>query len=318
MDGMRRRVQVAGDGRGELSGACLGYLDAHPCGWIENHRTGLRVDWSSQVRNAALAAQDRARANSQAAERREEREKARAEQYERTAEEAVARWSVAKPVDGRNHPCLERKGVRSFGLREDEQGNLLVPLRDIHGKLWSLQSIEPDGTQSIPRNSSMAGKFYAMGPVGTRTMFIAQGYPTAATLVEATRQAAVVAFSPGNLEPVARALRERHPDRTIFIVADGEQKRELDGKPNGSRQQAEEAARAVGGHVLVPRFERGQGTNWNDLARTAGIEEVQAQLEVGLARAQRQELAAVEEQAQRAARQSRMETREPARAEISL
>ena len=43
-----------------------------------------------------------------------------------------------------SHPYLERKMVRSYGLRL--WGNqLLIPLHDEAGKLVSLQSIDPDG-----------------------------------------------------------------------------------------------------------------------------------------------------------------------------
>ena len=90
------------------------------------------------------------------------RAKAMQEQQERAAAECHDLWNAARPVD--THPYLTSKGVPSHGLRQgiagqqitvwkDDgeprvislKGKLFVPMRDVHGKLWSLQYINDDG-----------------------------------------------------------------------------------------------------------------------------------------------------------------------------
>jgi putative DNA primase/helicase len=203
--------------------------------------------------------------------------------------------------------------VKSHGLRQDEKGNLLIPLHDVDGKLWSLQVIRRDGIKSIARDSRMTGNFYAMGPLETApAVIIAEGYATGATVREATGYPVVVAFSAGNLKPVAEALRAKYLDKALYIAADNDHEREQQGKPNVGREKAEEAARAADAHVLLPRLEKGQGTDWNDLALAAGMAEVRVQLEAALTGVQRQELVAERQQEHTTPREAATQSREPA------
>jgi putative DNA primase/helicase len=77
MDGKLRRVPVEGDRKGQRSGAYVGHLDAHPAGFLENFRTGVRENWKSQTPREALSADARARLIAEAAESRRQRDAAR-------------------------------------------------------------------------------------------------------------------------------------------------------------------------------------------------------------------------------------------------
>jgi putative DNA primase/helicase len=66
--------------------------------------------------------------------------------------------------------------------------------------------------------------------------------------------ATVAAFDSGNLLSVAKALHEKYPEKQIVIAGDDDKHLELTHEVNPGRSKAQEAARAVGGKVLLPIF----------------------------------------------------------------
>jgi putative DNA primase/helicase len=64
----------------------------------------------------------------------------------------------------------------------------------------------------------------------------------------------VAAFDSRNLVSVAKALHEKYPEKQIVIAGDDDKHLELTHGINPGRTKAEEAARAVGGKVLLPIF----------------------------------------------------------------
>jgi phage/plasmid primase-like uncharacterized protein len=62
--------------------------------------------------------------------------------YEEAAADAELRWDALKSAPP-NHPYLKKKQIKAFGARV-EHGNLIVPMRDVEGRLWSLQEIGED------------------------------------------------------------------------------------------------------------------------------------------------------------------------------
>jgi putative DNA primase/helicase len=72
--------------------------------------------------------------------------------------------------------------------------------------------------------------------------------------------ATVAAFDSGNLLSVAKALHERYPDKQIVIAGDDDRHLELTQGINPGGSKAEEAARAVGGKVLLPIFAPNENT----------------------------------------------------------
>lgn len=177
MDGSMQRVPVVGDKRGEKSGAYAGHLDAHPGGFIQNHKSGEVVHWKSSQVQGAIGAQDRAKLNAEAVKRRQERADAREESNEETALIAAAlfdRCDQATPgnaylakkgvaagaarvvpaagTDVPEHVHIARNVAEAKKLRQDLDGtpgkvflagDLLVPAYDLDGKLWNLQSVNP-------------------------------------------------------------------------------------------------------------------------------------------------------------------------------
>lgn len=291
MDGRMHRVVVDGDHGRERSGAYVGHLDGKPAGFIQNFRTGLRSDWKATGQARALGAQDRARMAAEAAQKRQERAVGRERQYERTAQEVDTIWTAATPVAA--HPYLAEKRVASHGLRQGEDGRLLVPVQDADGRLWSLQHIDADGTKQFHKEGRVEGGHFVIGEVNRPgPLLIAEGYATAATVHELTGMPAIVAFNAGNLALVARTWRALFPERTICIAGDNDHRREAEGKPNVGREKAEAAAAAIGGFALLPHLAADDsGSDWNDLARSEGRDGARQQLCTALAVAERERIA---------------------------
>lgn len=291
MDGRMHRVVVEGDRGRERSGAYVGYLDGRPAGHIQNFRTGFKTDWKASGQVAALGAQDRAQMAAEAAQKRHDRAIERERQYERTAQEVEAIWTAATPVQA--HPYLAEKNVPSLGLRQAEDGRLLVPVQDADGRLWSLQHIGPDGFKQFHENARVEGGHYTLGDIDRPgPLLIAEGYATAATVHAMTDMPAVVAFNAGNLAPVAQTYRALYPGRPIYIAGDNDHRREAEGKPNVGREKAEQATTAVGGFTLLPTFpEHHAGSDWNDLARSEGRDSTRQLLLAAVAIAEREQIA---------------------------
>jgi putative DNA primase/helicase len=304
-------VPVDGDRKGQRSGAYVGYLDAHPAGFLENFRTGVRENWKSQTPQEALSHETRAMLIAEAAESRRVRE---AERRAIAAETArlVEAHMAGLPLATAQHPYLERKGVSAHGVHlnttgplllhagEAEpqawsmRGDLIVPIRDGSGALLGAQSIADDGRKCFTRGAAIAGGHHLIGALMPGGMLlIAEGYATAATLHEATGLPVAVAFHASNLLPVAQGYRAADAGLRILIAGDNDHQREqeigADGRPkhNVGRIKAEAAAGAIGGDVIIPPFEPQQpGSDWNDLAHLLG-DRLRPALDAALAAAER-------------------------------
>ena len=154
-------------------------------------------------------------------------------------------WDSARAPDP-SHTYLIKKHVSGEGLRQSGR-QLLIPYRDIHGKLMALGTIKPDGTKLLLRGSKPRGAFMTLGTILDRVL-ICEGYATAASCYLATQVATVVAGSAENLVPVACAIREQNPKLEIVIMADDDHECAV----NKGLRCAKEAAANVGGIVLIP------------------------------------------------------------------
>ena len=174
-------------------------------------------------------------------------------------------------------PYLERKRIGAHGVRRDGK-DLAVPMRDIEGTLWGIQTIKPDGGKLFMPGGRVQGTFAAMGTLRPgEPVIIAEGFATAATMREATGFTVLAAFDSGNLLEVARAVRAADPARLIIMAADNDHHLTRRAVPlaNVGEAKATAAAAAVGGLVLMPAFTPADpGTDWNDYAAQRGKEAV--------------------------------------------
>lgn len=212
---------------------------------------------------------------------REARDRTAAEQLARTQEAVAADagrvWDTAA-IDG-DSAYLERKAVRGFGLRYLNGGTVLVPLRDMAGKLWNVQRIFAKGDKRFPKGGRVSGCFHLVGDIAKSAwVLVSEGYATAATLHEATGFAVVVAFNEVNMRNLAGLVRQLRPDARLMFCADDDKDTEAKTGKNPGIVSAKAAAAEVNGFWCKPEGLPAGATDFNDLACTVGIEIVRKQV----------------------------------------
>jgi putative DNA primase/helicase len=260
----------------DTAGWYVAYSDGIPAGSFGDWRTGLTETWRADLgRVLTDVEREEQRQRIDAARRkREQAEKELRADAKRRAEEEWANAHTARS----GHPYLKRKGVKPWGIREDGKGRLLVPLYDSSASLQSLQYITPDGEKRFLPGGRTSGCYFPIGGKPTDVLCIAEGFATAATIVEATGYPVAVAFNCGNLEPVAHVLREKLPEARLIVCADDD----AETVRNPGLTKAKQAASAVGGLVAIPDFgadRPSRATDFNDLAAHRGLDAVRACIE---------------------------------------
>lgn len=229
-------------------------------------------------------------------QRREEEERKeqqlRAERLAQAAAQANTIWESATELEGDEHPYLKRKLVNAFGLRigrfRNQDGALLVPIRNIDGQITSLQAIFQNENPQLGRDrdylpgGQKRGCFHVIGnkPTGANPVIvICEGYSTGASIHMATGYCVVVAFDAGNVPTVAKLMRQQFGRATIVVAADNDQWHE-DGKQNDGVHYARQASITTGGLLAVPKFSRlsDKPTDFNDLHVLEGLNAVRDQI----------------------------------------
>jgi len=175
---------------------------------------------------------------------------------------------------------LTKKQVDAFGIRF-KQGTIIIPLRDISGKLWSLQIISLDGTKRFLKNGRTEGCFHILGSIQEgKPIYITEGYATGASVHMATLGAVVVSFHAGNLLKVIAEIKKRYPTCPLIIAGDDDRWKER----NVGRDKAEEAVLKFGCRVVFPKFINldTKPTDWNDLHCLEELDRVRSQLQEAL------------------------------------
>jgi len=269
MDGAKHRIAVAGDKKGEQSGFYVGHLDGHPAGYIKNNRTGIDMRWKSK--GYVFDPEEKAQLQAAAAAKLQARELEHARLLEQTAQRVGRQMLDLVPVT-QPTAYLEAKGIEPHaGVMTDKEGRkTYIPAFDADGKQWTMQYIQEDGTKRFAKDSRKEGCYHAVGGLDALAkapvLVIGEGDATAGSLSQTLGFATVAAFDSGNLVQVARNLHEKYPEKPVIIAGDDDKHLEATQGVNPGRSKAEEAARAVGGKVLLPIFAPGEGVHPKGLA----------------------------------------------------
>lgn len=225
----------------------------------------------------------------------EQLERQKHERLARRLERVVGRMPIAL-----DHPYLTDKQIDGMGIRLRQKGNeLIIPRYGAGGMLYSVQRIRQKtlGEKSWKgyfAGGRVKGTFYLIGEPGN-SLVIAEGFATAASVWLSTGIPTVVAFDCGNLQAVAKVMKERFPGARVIFAADddqwtfaaGKKPKDLgDSTPAGNDQKwrewrdagilfnpgvdkAQAAAAAIGGaFVIRPEFpgdHPSKPTDFNDL-----------------------------------------------------
>ncbi len=200
-------------------------------------------------------------------------------------------------------PYLYRKQIDAhlFGARikANPQGDpiIVVPLRDVDGKLWNVQRIYSKkmskGDKFFESGARIEGCFHLLETVSSprpsriedeKVHYLCEGFATACSVQLSLGDAArvVSTFNAQNLEVVAKVLRERYPKLSIVVCADNDAYTVINGKPvNVGLIKGRRAAGITQGELRYPKFKYPkQGlTDFNDLHCAEGLEAVKFQLE---------------------------------------
>jgi AAA domain/Toprim domain len=187
------------------------------------------------------------------------------------ARNAAKRWDNAAAIWQRGaETYLDRKGIQYNGARLQGDSTILVPMYDGDtGELVNIQSITPDGEKRFMKGGKVAGCNYVVGApyeLPVDTIFVAEGFATAASLYEATGRPCVVAFSAANLAATYKWLKQRTADSTRVTVA-------CDNDERGRK-----ALDAIVGDGPISFAYPETGKDFNDMAAAVGLEAVQEHL----------------------------------------
>lgn len=230
-------------GHGDKSGWYVAYGDGVPAGAFGCWRSGIEVTWKADVGRQLTMQEHLAQLKRlEEAKRRRDAERQKAQEVAANSVEIIWSNGVGAAPD---HPYLQRKGIGAHGARVTGDGRLMVPLFNAEGKLCSLQYIDADGEKRYHAGGETGGAYWWIGAMEEgRTIYLAEGFATAATIHEMTGQPVVVSYSASNLVTVAGMLREQ-VKAPIVIVADH------DASGVGQRY-AEQASAKHGVRFVVP------------------------------------------------------------------
>ena len=248
MDGKIHRFKSGtkgSPGHGDKPGWYLVFGDGIPAGRFGCWRMGMEVTWRADVGRKLTEFEEMAHAR-RINESKVLREAAQERQHQVASETVEKIWlsGVAAHPD---HPYLKRKGIQTHGVRTTGDGRLMVPLYDQDGTLSTLQYIDEDGGKLYHPGGKSGGKFWQVGTLDEPgTLYVAEGFATAATIYETTSRPCIIAYSASSLVPVTASLREMYgANQEIVIVADH------DASGVGQRY-ADQASAKYGARVVMP------------------------------------------------------------------
>jgi phage/plasmid primase-like uncharacterized protein len=195
------------------------FSDGVPAGRFGCWRSGFESSWKADIGRSLTPVEEMAQSR-RLAEAKTQRDAEVKKAREVAANTVDLIWSQAGAASA-EHPYLQRKGIKTHGARITGDGRLMVPLYNLDGELSSIQYIDHQGGKLYHPGGQTGSMYWLVGSMDdATTLYIAEGFATAATIAEVTGQPCAVAYSASNLVPVTGILKEGHPTLDICIVAD--------------------------------------------------------------------------------------------------
>jgi phage/plasmid primase-like uncharacterized protein/KaiC/GvpD/RAD55 family RecA-like ATPase len=263
MDGKIHRFKSGTKGAPGIDkpGWYLVFGDGIPAGRFGCWRSGIEVTWRADVGRKLTQTEEMAHAR-RLSESKAMRDAALERQHQLASDTVEKIWTGAQAALP-DHPYLAKKGIGVHGARITGDGRLIVPLYDQDGTLSSLQYIAAlqDGKSEkrYHTGAESGGKFWQIGTMDEPgTLYVAEGFATAATIHETTNRPCIVAYSASSLVPVTGSLREMYgTTQDIVIVADHD-------RHGVGQKYADQASAKYGARVILTPIE---GMDANDYAQ---------------------------------------------------
>lgn len=278
-DGKIHRFDLPEDKPGKKAGWYVFFPDDSPCpaGMFGSWKHEISESWCAKA-NYELTAAQIEQSRERLRQAREARDALERENAEQCKQSAISIWTSSQEATSEN-PYLLKKKIGAFGVRASGS-TLLVPVFSAQQELISLQRIFANGEKrplfGTPFKESIG---WIEGDHGT--IYLAEGYSTAASIHMATGCAVAIGWFADNLVSTGRILRELFPEQRIVIAADDDRWTKINGVPqNKGLLCAGKAAAEIGATVASPHFKdlSSRPTDFNDLMLLEGLEEVREQL----------------------------------------
>lgn len=270
-DGRKHRIQVKGDRKANSEYKL--YADEPPAGWFRCYkRLPDAVSWSTKSDSwKGLTAEQREELKRRARERRRAEDAARAKKQAEAAARAKRHEQERRDADP-SHPYLVKKGVQPYRGLKQIGPRLFIPLYGPEGKIVGGQFIDREGEKRFIVGMKSSGAYFPIGGKPERTIVVAEGYATGATIHEATGLPVAVALDCGNLMRVGEMLRGKLGPKMEIVFAADDDRKTLKPVRNPGVTYATAAAEAVRGAVALPPWPRGheEGGDFNDIAQAPG------------------------------------------------
>ena len=253
-DGQIHRYSTDSKNSHDKAGWYKAHFDGRPNAVFGNYRTGYKGRWKWNDPNyKPLTPEQRQQQAKQIEANKQAKAKELEAQYLQFAHEAYRIWEAARQHPATQaHPYLWRKMCLPYGLGLDENNNLIMPLSDAEGHLWSIQRISPKNIKNnkiLLKDAKKKGMFYVLNCqildlARCHTCYVGEGFATVATYTQhflrlglgeiGTGKAAVCAVDSSNIEPVIQAIHQEYPHLKFVLIGDDDQLKEQEtGKNTG-------------------------------------------------------------------------------------
>jgi len=261
-------------------------------GYVKSYKTGEYLDWGlnsikEDRKVIAISKEEAERKQRESNKAREEREKQKLEEEKNIAAKAKKSFEgffKASSVNTAQNNYLQKKNISQQvieGVRFTKDDKLVIPLQDAKGQIHSLQFIDSAGKKTFLKGGKKLGNFFMIDSTkvkDSKEIYLAEGFATGVSIHMATNKPVAITFDAGNIEHVLKNLKEIHPTKNFTIAADNDLWKEH----NVGREKAEIVAQKFGAKVILPNFSLSHKdelpTDFNDLHKLSGINEVQKQL----------------------------------------
>jgi len=264
-DGQLHRFHIDGDKSRSKNGWYVLYLDGIPCGIYGSWKKGAYLKWCAKNKDQ-LNSLERSQQIEKIKEACRIRNTLKAQEQHEASSRAEYLWRRYEKASS-CHPYIVKKRILPFYARQYGK-EIVLPVIDFEGKVWSLQYISESGEKRFLANGAIKSHFIPVQerPADKKKTLICEGFATGATLAKKYPTYCVIAAcDAGNLKPVAMHIRKNLPDVEIVICGDDDR---LNTENTGANK-ARSAAIAVGALLSMPKWPEDAPESlkdYNDLA----------------------------------------------------